>query len=227
MPEGSNIEIAHHVAEHREQREHAGRSELVLEILEAVLLALVAVATAWSGYQAARWDGQEATLYGRSSKIRVMATEKETRAGQERLYDTSTFNFWLQARLSGNRKLAAAYQKRFRAEYLPAFRAWLATDPFHNSHAPPGPSFLPQYHEAVAADAARLNRHASNVFDRGTKSRETGDKYIRGTVLLATVLFLIAVSQRFRLFKVRVALLVVALTLLAIALSALVTYPRL
>jgi hypothetical protein len=86
---------------------------------------------------------------------------------------------------------------------------------------------MPQYREAVAADAVRLNRHASDVFDRGTKSRETGDKYIRQTVLLATVLFLIAVSQRFRLFKVRVALLVVAFTLLAIALSALVTYPRL
>jgi hypothetical protein len=29
-----------------------------IEIIEAVILALVAVATAWSGYQAARWAGK-------------------------------------------------------------------------------------------------------------------------------------------------------------------------
>ena len=30
----------------------------VLEIIEALILALVAVATAWSGYQAAKWAGK-------------------------------------------------------------------------------------------------------------------------------------------------------------------------
>jgi hypothetical protein len=41
------------------------------------------------------------------------------------------------------------------------------------------------------------------------------------------VLFLIAVSQRFGLFRVRVGLLAIALVLLAVALGSIATYPRL
>ena len=35
----------------------------VIEIIEALILALVAVATAWSGYQAAKWAGMRAENY--------------------------------------------------------------------------------------------------------------------------------------------------------------------
>ena len=55
----------------------------LVEIGEAILLALVAVATAWTGYQAARWDGDSAKLYGTSSRIRIEATQADTRGGQE------------------------------------------------------------------------------------------------------------------------------------------------
>src|SRR5437016_12745124 len=37
-----------------------------IEIIEALILALVAVATAWSGYQAAQWAGKRAQI-GRAS----------------------------------------------------------------------------------------------------------------------------------------------------------------
>ena len=43
-----------------EVRETGDRSQApveVIEIIEAFILALVAVATAWSGYQAAEWAG--------------------------------------------------------------------------------------------------------------------------------------------------------------------------
>jgi hypothetical protein len=71
---GANIEIAHHLNDsgaHKEL-ESAVRRE-ILEVLEAIVLALVAVATAWSGYQAALWDGQQYMLYGKASKLRIDA----------------------------------------------------------------------------------------------------------------------------------------------------------
>jgi hypothetical protein len=40
-----------------------------------------------SGYQAARWDGRQALLYGRSSTIRIQADVKLTLGGQQRLLD--------------------------------------------------------------------------------------------------------------------------------------------
>jgi hypothetical protein len=227
MPEGpSNVEIAHHI--HERAHEHAqGQHEILVEILEVLLLAVVAVATAWSGYQSALWDGQSAKLYGASSRIRIDATQNQTRGGQEQVYDGTTFNFWLQATLTGNEKLAADYEKRFRPEYRPAFRAWLALDPLNNPRAPPWPIYMPQYTNALNDRGAEQNAHASAVFDRAAGARETGDKYVRTTVLLATVLFLIAISQRFGLFKVRIALILVALVLLGLALSSIATYPRL
>jgi hypothetical protein len=86
---------------------------------------------------------------------------------------------------------------------------------------------MPQYHNVLVDQGAQQDKRASEVFEQGASARETGDKYVRTTVLLATVLFLIAVSQRFGLFKVRVALLCIALVLLGIALSSIATYPRL
>jgi hypothetical protein len=229
MPEGpSNVEMAHRVHERGEERGRPeGRHEVVIEIGEAVLLAVVAIATAWSGYQSARWDGRSAELYGTSSRTRITATQNATRGGQEQVYDGTTFNFWLSARLTGDKRLASAYEKRFRFEYRPAFHAWLATHPFTNPRAPPGPIFMPQYRNALVTRGAAQDKQASHEFARGASARETGDKYVRTTVLLATVLFLIAVSQRFRIFRLRVALLCVALVLLGIALGSIATYPRL
>ena len=228
MPESSNIEIAHRV--HETGEHHAAgrrRHEVAIEIGEAVLLAFVAIATAWSGYQAARWDGQSTKLYGTSSRIRITATQDTTRGGQVEVYDATTFNFWLQATLTHDPKLARGYAKRFLPEYRPAFRAWLATRPFSNPRAPAGPFYMPQYRNANNKQGARLNARASDVFQQGVKARETGEKYVRTTVLLATVLFLIALSQRFGIFRLRVGLLVVALVLLVFALGSIASYPRL
>jgi len=222
MPESANVEIAHNLHEHGE----GGHSKPWVEIAEAVLLALVAIATAWSGYQSALWDGHEAKLYGEASKLRFEANAHESRAGQEQVYDAGTLNSWLQATLTGQKRTAAAFEKRFRLEYRPAFRAWLKTDPLHNPKAPLGPIFMPQYRNADLAQAAALNAQASATFTRGTDARDNGDHYVRTTVLLATVLFLIALSQRFKAHGVRTSVLALALVLLALSLGLVISYPR-
>src|SRR5262249_12163381 len=73
----------------------------VIEIIEALILALVAVATAWSGYQAAQWAGKRAEEYAKANRLRVTAEGLATLAGQERIYDSATFNSWLAAKLDG------------------------------------------------------------------------------------------------------------------------------
>jgi hypothetical protein len=54
-----------------------------------------------------------------------------------------------------------------------------------------------------------------------------GEKYVRVTIYLATVLLLTAISQRFRIKGVRTAMLFVALALLGIGLYSLLTLPHL
>ena len=198
----------------------------VLEIIEALILALVAVATAWSGYQAARWAGKRAENYAQASRLRVTAEGLATLAGQERIYDSDTFNSWLAAKLDGKVQTAEFFERRFREEYRPAFAAWMKTDPFSNAQAPPGPIFMPDYHNAKHEQFLDLTKQAAEMADRGTKSGETGDQYVRITVLLATVLLITAIGQRFRFRSVRVAFMILAWLLLCLPLWQLLTLPR-
>jgi hypothetical protein len=212
-----------------QMRENGHTSERrleAIEIIEAMILALVAVATAWSGYQAASWAGRRAQQYANANRLRVSAEGLATLAGEERIYDSDTFNSWLTAKLGGEEKEAEFFERRFRDEYRPAFTAWLSTDPFNNVQAPPGPIFMPDYHNAKHERFLALNKQASEVADQGTKSGETGDQYVRITVLLATVLLITAIGQRFHFKAARVAFMIFAWLLLCLPLWQLLTLPR-
>jgi hypothetical protein len=232
VPEHSaNMEIAQRIGEDARDfgdpsEKRSRRREEILEIAQAVLLALVAIATAWSGYQAARWDSNSAQLYGQSSRLRTMAVQQETSAGQLYLYDTTTFDFWLDATATGDVQLASLFQARFRPEYRAAFDAWIKLDPLNNPGSPPGPSFMPQYHVSQADLADTLNTRASSVFDAAGADRDNGDDYVRVTVFLAAVLFLIAVSQRFRIAWIRISVLAVALVFLSYSVYQLFVLPH-
>src|SRR6516164_1097674 len=203
------------------------RSRLeVIEIIEALILALVAVATAWSGYQAAQWAGKRAQDYAMANRLRVAAEGLATLAGQERIYDSDTFNSWLAAKLDGKTQAAEFFERRFRDEYRPAFTAWMKTDPFSNAQAPPGPIFMPEYHNAKHEQFLRLTKQAAEMADEGTKSGETGDQYVRITVLLATVLLITAIGQRFRFKSVRIVFMILAWLLLCLPLWQLLLLPR-
>ena len=226
MPEELNKEIAESLFdEHAHPGRERARVQLV-ELVEAILLAIVAVATAWGGYQAARWDGRQAELYGRASTTRSEADQALTLGGQQRLLDVTTFNTWIEAHNQGRRDLAALYERRFSPEFKRAFDAWIALDPFSNPEVPPGPGFMPEYVNPLLEEGARLNDEADRTFDEGTSARHEADEYIRTTVVLATILFLLALSQRFRLREVRIGVLVVALLLMLYGLVEILSLPR-
>jgi hypothetical protein len=228
MAENINAEIAETLAqEHRaDATPSKPRWEQIIEILEAAFLAVVAITTAWSGYQAARWDGHESELYAESSAIRNRADQVLTLGGQQRLLDVSTFNTWIQAVNEGDKELARLYERRFSPEFKVAFDAWLAADPFNNPDVPPGPSFMPQYVNPLIERGTELNRRATEAFDEGTTARTHANEYIRTTVVLATVLFLLALSQRFTSRYVRVGVIVVAGGLMLYGLVSILTFRR-
>jgi hypothetical protein len=226
VPEEINVETAHHLSTHAGSPSSHDKGDRAVEIVEVVVLAIVAIVTAWSGYQAARWDGRQAHDYGDSSRLRFEAGEASTLGGQQRLLDISTFNTWIQAYQEGNRDLAALYERRFSPEYKIAFDAWLKTDPFTDPNAPPGPAYMPEYHNALNDRATELNDEATALFNEGTDARETADRYVRQTVLLATVLFLIAVEQRFRFRVVRLLATGLAGLIMVVALVGVLGLPR-
>jgi hypothetical protein len=228
MPEqSSNVEIAHKINE-QAHRHGSGnhRQSPWIEIAEATVLALVAVSTAWSGYQATKWDALSNQNYSLAASTNMRAQEKATLAGQDRLYDIVTFNGWIVAESAGNKSLIAEYERRFRPEYTVAFLAWQKLDPKHNTSAPAGPIFMPEYTSANADESRKLAVEAKGYFEKGVNTRETGDHYVKVSVFLATVLLLTALGQRFEILGPRIVLLIVAFVLLIISAFWIVTFPR-
>jgi hypothetical protein len=227
MPEGMNVEVAHKLSEHETSGAHRGRWHELLEAVEVAILAVVAVATAWSGLQAAKWDGRQSLLYGNASSYRFQADAASTLAGLQLSADASMFTGWLQARAAGDTQLQASYVRRFTPDYRDAYEAWLKTDPFVNPTAPPGPAAMPSYHNPNQDKANQLNALAAATFDEGTAARDNADKYVRDTVLFASVLFLVAIAQRFKAHRARVAIGVIAFGLLIFVAVSLIQLPRL
>jgi hypothetical protein len=201
------------------------RRERIFEVASAIALAVVAVATAWSGYQATRWTDAQSARYAQASAQRVQATRDATLAGQYRLYDLVLVNNWLNAHASGDTALQDQFRRRMRPEFLPVFDAWLALDPFNNPDAPPGPLFMPQYPDSLPGAADQLEADAGQQFSEGQAAAETAGAYVLNTVFLALVLFLTSIAERFKWHPLRAAILGVAMVMLLFALYHMATYP--
>jgi hypothetical protein len=196
-----------------------------LEIVLAAMLGVVTLATAWSGYQSARWGGVQSTKYSEASALRTESTRASTQAGQYAQIDISLFSNWINAYAVDNQALATFYEKRFRAEFKPAFEAWLATDPVNNPNAPASPFSMPEYQLAKMQEATQLEANAEATFDEGRQANQQSDDYILNAVILASVLFLAGIASRFDWLPVRIAIIVAALGLLSLGIYNIILYP--
>ena len=85
---------------------------------------------------------------------------------------------------------------------------------------------MPQYKDPLSDHATALNDEATKAFDEGVSSRDTGEHYVRLTVILAAVLFLIAIGQRFKIRGVRYSVNIVAGVFLVYCIWLIATYPH-
>ncbi len=224
MPEGlSPFEVGKELHEHnKEPHEHAARGggdghSRIVQIAEALLLSLVTIAAAWSGYAAAKWGTESRIELAQSATLRNLATRADLAALSTRNFDSSTFTAWFTAYTLNDPQKQAVAERRFRPEFRVAFDAWMATDPFHNPRAAPGPTYVPQYKLADQAKANALDREAEAAAAAGNHAAVVGDDYVRITVFLAAVLFLVGIGSTFKLPTVRYVLIVVGAVLLTLA----------
>ena len=206
--------VPHELAEPPEHERPVPRSERLLELAAVLLLSFATLATAWSGYQAALFSGKQSQKYALASGLRIHSQNQATAAGQFRIDDLLLFNRWLDAHETGNKSLQRIYRRRFDPRFVPAFKAWLAEDPFRNPHAKPSPLFEPQYHPAEVDRAVALDREADVRYEEGTAAKETDDKYILSTVFFAAVLFFSGISLRLDWRPLRIAILAFGTTML-------------
>jgi hypothetical protein len=108
------------------------------------------------------------------------------------------FAGWLNAFASGNTELEMFYRQRFRPEFMPAFEAWLKTNPRRNPAAPSSPFALPEYRLEQNEKAALLDEASTRAFKEAEVANEQSDAYVLQTVTLAAMLFFAGISQQVR-----------------------------
>ncbi len=229
MPEGMSPEevgkeIAHH-AEHSGDGEEHDWHDRILSIAEAALLSIVAVMAAWSGYAAAKWSTESRVQLAEASTLRSEANRANINAIDLRNFDASTFNAWFSAFTVHNKEAMALAERRFRPQFKVAFDAWRATHPETNPNAPKGPTYMPQYKQPGLKKARLLDDQATAAFADGSTAGTRSDDYVRTTVFLASVLFLVGISTQFRVRRVRYALVCIGAALLILSLVQLTQLP--
>jgi hypothetical protein len=196
-----------------------------LSIIEAVMLAIVALLAAYTGFASAKWNTESSVQLAQASAARTEANRAALNAQNLKNFDSTTFNTWFTAYVAGDATAEAVAVRRFRPAFKVAYDAWLATDPFTNAKAPPGPTFMPQYKQPELAVSAQLDKKATEAYTNGVEAGSNADNYIRDTIYLATILFLIGISGHFRFLRIRVALVSLGGLMMILAIFQIATSP--
>ncbi len=231
-------EVAGEISRHKQHTSEAGHGggadgtdegprqpDRVLAIIEAVLLAVVALLAAYTGYASAKWGTESSVRLATASAARTEANRAVLDAQDTKNFDSTTFNAWFTAYIAGNQQAESVAERRFRPQFKVAFDAWLATDPFTNGSAPPGPTYMPEYKQPELAKAAALDAKATAEYTAGVQAGANSDSYVRDTIYLATILFLIGISGHFRFFRIRLGLVVLGGLMLIVAVIQIVSSP--
>ncbi|HMN26817.1 MAG TPA: hypothetical protein PKE45_01590 [Caldilineaceae bacterium] len=181
----------------------------IAELITVILLSVTTLATAFSAYQGAAWGTQMSLFLGQASAKRMLASRATATANQLVVLDINLFTNWLNAYAGNNTELATFYVQRFRPEFQPAFDAWLATQPRNNPAAPKSPFAMPEYQVSQMAEATRLDGEAEALTEAGLDANDKRDAFALSTVLLASVLFFVGMSQRLKSRHLRIALVLV------------------
>jgi ABC-type nickel/cobalt efflux system permease component RcnA len=203
----------------------ATRAENWLELVATVLIAVAAVATAWSGYQSARWSGEQAKAYARANAARLESTRSSSLANTQTQIDVAIFTQWVDAFALDQRELADFYFARFREEFRPAMEAWVATMPRTNPDAPLTPFAMPEYRLEARDEAERLAAVATAEADDASTFNQRSDNYVLAVVLFASSLFFAGISTRLPTTRSRAAILTLGCVVFLATLGWVASFP--
>ncbi|MCB0918294.1 MAG: hypothetical protein KDC39_06965 [Actinobacteria bacterium] len=187
-----------------------------VELWTTILLAIAAIATAWAGFQSAKWGGVQASSTAAANAARAESVRASTTAGQQVSIDANMFLSWMNSLVDDidrgvvkQPKSAKDYKptpgtisgftyKRFRSEFQPAVRAWLNTDPFENPDAPSVPFTMDEYVLAEETVSEEKLAEADEKALAAAEANQNSDNYVISVVLFASALFFAALAGKLR-----------------------------
>jgi hypothetical protein len=200
------------------------RKERLLEIVVVLLLGITTVGTAWCGYQASRWNGQQGDLAQQSSDQRVEGSRLFGLASQRVAYDSTILVQYAQAAQAHNQPLLEFYRTSLvRPDFLPLLQKWEA-----QVRAGQTPTNLFQdsaYLKAQFADYQATVVKAEAATQASQAAAATANDYVVTTILLAVALFFAGVASSFKYFPARVLMVVLAVATVAYAAARMADLP--
>ncbi|WP_456846943.1 hypothetical protein [Cellulomonas sp. P5_C6] len=209
-----------------------------LDLIATALLALATVLTAWSAFQSSQWSGVQAAAYSAASRERAESNRAQTLAGQQTIIDVMLFTDWLAAlHQEGGVAVVpdpyvpdpATYSgflfNRFRPEFQPAVKSWLATDPLVDPTAPPTPFAMDDYVLASATEATRLEKASDRSATVARVAIERKDNYVLATVLCASVLFFCGIGSKLGSPRRRTTMIAIGGVVLLTTIGVVLTFP--
>lgn len=198
-----------------------------VEIVAAILLAMAVVLSAWGAYQATRWSGEQADSYAEAAALRATAGRHATIASRQIQIDVATFIAWSQAVSQKDDRLASFLRSRFRAEFIPAFDAWLATPTKDAAGLPAGTPFeQPAYTLAEQAQADALVAQSDAALADAQKANQISDNFVLTAVLFASVLFFAGTAAKFHPQWIRWSMIGVALVVFVMGVAVEFSLPQ-
>lgn len=183
-----------------ETRPSAGRTTTATDwwsFAAAVILSLTTLASAWSGYQAARWGGETMKANRAASVERVEGQRQAAVADRQLMVDVMVFTSWMEAQTAGDELLAASYRERFRGEFVPSFDSWFAQTV--DDDLPAGTPFEGHGYELAASRVAGEHVARAEAYSaQADAASQRADNFVLTAVLYASVLFLAGIASKLR-----------------------------
>ena len=196
-----------------------------IEFLSAAILALAVFATAWCGYQAARWGGIQAVSFIEALAAQQNSIKQANQAVLVQSLHVDLFVEWASAVSQEDQQLANFLFERFPPELKKATEAWLKLEPETNPDAPPSPFAMPEYILEQSEESEKLFIVADEMFVQASRANQTSDNYVLLTVIFASVLFFGGVSGKFQSRVIDLAMLILAYMLFTIGVVVMLRYP--
>jgi hypothetical protein len=197
-----------------------------IEVIAAILLAIATVATAWCAYQATRWNGAQSTAFAEAAVNRSEANREFNLAIQMQSIDIELFLHWVDAYAEGDVELMEFYETNLmRPEFLRHLDEWVESSPLTNPEALLHPMAGEHYARELLDDSDRLIAAAEAKFHEAKEANDMGDRYVRATVMFASVLFFAGIASKFRSERIQAGLITLGFLMLIVGGSQIASLP--
>jgi hypothetical protein len=193
----------------------------LLEVLAVVLLGVATIGSAWCGYQATRWNGEEGDLARQSAALQVEAARQFGLATQIVSYDSNMIGQYANAAVDGNDALMRFYRETLiRSDFLPILDRWQEQV---DAGTTPDNLLEDQEYLDVQLESYRLTvAEAEALSVEAQQAGNEADDYVLTALILASSLFFAGLTTSFRVRFARLLLLSGSALLIAYAASRLV-----